>query len=86
MIAPRETSWPRSFGGAFRSVQRLDGRDRHRVVHGMSESIIECDQCVGLELGQGDGLGVEGVDPAQLVCDRGSGATGEPSTADFITE
>lgn len=52
-----------------RSVQRLDGGDRHEVLHSLSESIIECDERVGVELGQGDVLGVEGVDPAELVCD-----------------
>lgn len=45
----------------FRSVQRLDGCDRHQVLHGTGEVPVEGDQRVGVELGQGDVLGVKGV-------------------------
>ena len=35
----------------------------------MGELAIECDECVGLELGQSDVLGVIGVGPPELVGD-----------------
>ena len=52
-----------------RSGQRLDWCDLHQILHGMGELPIECDECVGLELGQGDVLGVIGVGPPELVGD-----------------
>jgi hypothetical protein len=59
--------------GLLRSVQRLDGCDRHQVLHGVGELPVECDQRVGVELGQCHVLGVKGVRPAEqdgcLPCD-----------------
>ena len=59
--------------GLLRSVQRLDGFDRHQVLHGVGELPVERDQRVGVELSQGDVLGVKGVRPAEqaggLPCD-----------------
>ena len=51
------------------SEQRLDRCDSHQVLHGMGELPVERDQGVGLELGQGDVLGVERVRPPELVGD-----------------
>jgi len=44
--------------GLLRSEQRLDRCDSHQILHGLGELPIERDQSVGLELGQGDVLGV----------------------------
>ena len=54
---------------ALSVIQRIDGRDRDQVLHRVSESVIERDQCVVMKLGQGDVLGEEGVAPAELVRD-----------------
>ncbi len=55
--------------GLLRSEQRLDRCDSHQILHGMGELPIERDQSVGLELGQGDVLGVKRVRPPELVGD-----------------
>jgi len=59
--------------GLLRSVQLLDRRDRHQILHGIGEVPIERNQRVGLELGQGDVLGGKGVRPSEqasgLPCD-----------------
>jgi hypothetical protein len=49
----------------FRSVQRLDRRDRDQVLHGIGEVPVERDQRVGVRLGQCDVLGVKGVRPPE---------------------
>ena len=51
--------------GLLRSVQRLDRCDRHQILHGAGEVPIERDQRVGVQLGQGDVLGVKGVRPPE---------------------
>ena len=55
--------------GLLRSEQRLDRCDSHQVLHGIGELPVERDQSVGLELGQGDVLGVKRVRPPELVSD-----------------
>ena len=59
--------------GLLRSVQRLDGCDRHQVLHGVGELPVERDQRIGVELGQCHVLGIKGVLPAEqdgcLPCD-----------------
>src|SRR5450631_473089 len=62
------TFW-RPCGRCVQSGQSLLGRDRHQVLHGGGELRIERDERVGLELGQGDVLGVERVWPPELVGD-----------------
>jgi hypothetical protein len=57
---------PRSF---IESGQRFDRRDHHQAIHGAGERRIECDERVGLQLGQCDVLGVERVGPPELVGD-----------------
>jgi hypothetical protein len=47
------------------SVEGFDGCDRDQVLHGVGEVPVECDQRVGVELGQCDVLGVEGVGPPE---------------------
>jgi hypothetical protein len=51
--------------GPLRSVQRLERCDRHQVFHSVGEVPVERDQRVGVELGQCDVLGVEGIGPAE---------------------
>jgi hypothetical protein len=48
----------RSYGLLW-SVQGLDGCDRHQILHGTGELLVEGDQRVGMKLGQGDVLGVK---------------------------
>jgi hypothetical protein len=70
-------AWPGRLHGSLRSVQRLDGSDRHQVLHGVGELPVERDQRVGVELGQGGMLGVKGVRPAeQAGCCAGRGMPG----------
>ena len=51
----------------------LDRYDCHQILHGVGELPVECDQRVGMKLGQGDVLGVKGVRPPEqaggLPCD-----------------
>ena len=37
----------------------LDRYDCHQILHGVGELPVECDQRVGVELGQGDVLGIK---------------------------
>jgi hypothetical protein len=60
------SGWQCRFAGSvFRSVQRLDGCDRDQVLHGIGEVPVEGDQRVGVQLGQGDVLGVKSVWPPE---------------------
>jgi hypothetical protein len=62
-------AWQYGSQGPLRSVQRLERCDRHQVLHGVGELPVERDQRVGVELGQCDVLGVEGIGPPEH--DRG---------------
>ena len=46
----------------------LDRYDCHQILHDVGELPVECDQRVGVELGQGDVLGIKGVWPPEQAC------------------
>jgi hypothetical protein len=52
-----------------RPGQRLNRCDAHQILHGTGELPIERDQGIGLQLGQGDVLGIQRVRPSELVGD-----------------
>ena len=51
------------------SGQCFDRRDRYQPRHSLRELRVERDERVGLELGQGEVLGLERVGPPELVGD-----------------